>query len=169
MSMSMPDATDASREQQRQAAVDRLSRAFAETALDDITRTAADMFQVPVALVTVIDGDQQRFASRFGTEVTATPRDWAFCAHAIEQPDQVMMVEDLTLDPRFALNPLVTREPHVRFYAGAPLVTSSGHAVGTVCVLDVKPRQIEREQLESLRFLAQQVMTTLEARHAARN
>lgn len=148
----------------RQAAVDRLAVDFADTALDDITRTAADMFGAPVALVTILDGDTQRFASKVGTEISQTPREWAFCEHAIKQPDQVMLVEDMRLDPRFADNPLVTGEPYVRFYAGAPLVTSSGHAVGTVCVLDVEPRKIDPELLESLRFLAQQVMTTLERR-----
>ncbi len=149
----------------RQAALDRLAiDAFADTALDDITRTAADMFQAPIAFVSLIDGDRQRFKSAVGSGLSDTPREWAFCDHAIRRPGEVMVVEDATLDPRFADNPLVTGDPHLRFYAGAPLITSSGHAVGTVCVLDVKPRQAGTEQVEALRFLAQQVVSTLEKR-----
>ncbi len=149
----------------RQAALDRLSiDQFADTALDDIARTAADMFQAPIAFVSLVDGDRQRFKSAVGSDLSQTPRGWAFCDHAIRRAGEVMVVEDATLDPRFVDNPLVTGDPHVRFYAGAPLVTSSGHAIGTVCVLDVRPRQAPTEQLETLRFLAQQVVSTLEKR-----
>lgn len=149
--------------QTRQAALDHLSiDDFADTALDDITRTAADMFQVPIAFVSLLDGDRQRFKSRVGSDVSETPLGWSFCAHAVQRPDDVMVVEDTKLDARFRDNPLVTGDPHIRFYAGAPLVTSSGHAIGTVCVLDTRPRHAAPGQLESLQFLAQQVVTTLE-------
>ena len=153
------------REQARQAEVDRLAvDAFAETAYDDIARLASELCGTPVSLVTIVDGDRQWFKARLGTEVTETPREIAFCAHAIETPGTVMVVEDMTKDPRFANNPLVTGEPNIRFYAGAPLVTASGHAVGTVCVLDVQPRTLTAVQLETLRFLSQQVVTKLEER-----
>lgn len=154
-------------EQERQAALDDFKLdAFAETAYDDITRMAAEICATPVALVTFIDGDRQWFKSRFGTDITETPRELAFCAHAIEDAQHVMVVEDASRDPRFANNPMVTDAPGVRFYAGAPLVTSSGHALGTVCVLDVVPRTIDPAQIETLRFLAQQVITRLEERRA---
>ncbi len=153
------------RERARQAEVDRLAvDPFEDTAYDDITRLAADMAHTPVALITIIDGDRQWFKSRLGTQVSETPREISFCAHAIERPGDVMVVEDTTRDPRFAANPLVTGDPNIRFYAGAPLVTASGHAIGTVCVLDTQPRQLGPEQLEMLRFLAQQVMAKLETK-----
>lgn len=160
--MTIPD-TD--RERARQAEVDRLDlAAFTDIALEDIARLAAGIFETPIALVSIIDGDRQWFKTRIGVEASETPRDWAFCAHAIEKPDQVMVVEDATQDPRFADNPLVTAAPSIRFYAGAPLVTASGHAIGTVCVIDRKPKSVEPERLEQLRFLAQQVMVKLEER-----
>lgn len=157
------------REIARQAALDALAiTRFADTALDDIARTAADICGTPVALVSLVDRDKQWFKARVGTETSETPREWAFCAHAIQDPTQVMVVEDASRDPRFADNPLVTGDAHVRFYAGAPLVTSSGEAIGTVCVLDREPRTIDAERMESLRFLAQQVVTRLEEKKGKR-
>lgn len=160
----MTAATDP-HEQARQGEVDRLAiDPFADTALDDIARLAADLCGSQFALVSIVDGDRQWFKARVGTDVENTPRAWAFCEHAIRAPGEVMVVEDASADPRFADNPLVTGEPRIRFYAGAPLVTVSGHAVGTVCVLDDRPRTLAPERLESLRFLAAQVMTRLEER-----
>ena len=151
------------REAARQAALDALAvNKFADTAVNDIARMAADLCGTSVALVSLVDRDKQWFKARVGIETTETPREWAFCAHAIQDPEHVLVVEDATLDPRFADNPLVTGDPQIRFYAGAPLVTSSGHALGTVCVLGDQPRSISSEQMESLRFLAQQVVTRLE-------
>ena len=166
----MSSRPDTENERDRQQALDRLEiDAFRDTALDDIVRMAAETFEVPIALVSIVDGDRQWFKSRVGLTATETPREWAFCAHAIETPGQVMVVEDALEDPRFADNPLVTGGPKIRFYAGAPLVTGSGHAVGTVCVIDAKPRHVDVEKLESLRFMAQQVMTTLESRRKTRS
>ena len=160
--MTIPD-TD--RERARQAEIDRLELAsFTDVALEDIARLAAGIFETPIALVSIVDGDRQWFKTRIGIDVDETPREWAFCAHAIEEPDQVMVVEDALQDPRFADNLLVTAAPKIRFYAGAPLVTGSGHAIGTVCVLDHKAKTVDRERLEQLRFLARQVMIKLEER-----
>ncbi|MEO8836872.1 MAG: GAF domain-containing protein [Caldimonas sp.] len=117
-----------------------------------------------MALVSIVDGDRQWFKANVGVAAGETPREWAFCAHAIETPGDVMVVEDARADARFAANPLVTGDPHIRFYAGAPLVTKTGHAIGTVCVLDDRPRSFDPEKMEALRFLAQQVMTKLEER-----
>ena len=95
-----------------------------------------------------------------------TPREQAFCNVAIQTPGETLIVSDALQDPRFANNALVTGEPNIRFYAGAPLVTSTGHALGTVCVIDTKPRELTPHQLEQLRFLAQQVVSMLEERAA---
>ena len=149
----------------RQAELDSLQLdGFAETAFDDLTRMAAETFDVPMSAITIVDGDRQWFKSRVGIEPSEMPRELAFCAQAIKTPDELTVVEDTTLDERFAGSPLVTGEPGLRFYAAAPLRLSSGHAIGTVCVLDTKPRKVDRNRMETLRFMADQVVATLEAR-----
>ncbi len=135
-----------------------------ERAYDDITRMAADIFGTPMALISLLPGDRQWFKSRVGIRQHEMPSEYAFCEHAVRSPDDILMVPDARKDARFSANPLVTGYPNIRFYAGAPLVTSGGHAVGTLCVLDTAPRDIDGAQLEQLRFLAQQVVTMLEAR-----
>jgi GAF domain-containing protein len=159
---------DEGRELARQAGLDALHLdEFAETAYDDLVRVAADLCQTPMALVSITATQRQWFKARIGIPVHEIPRELAFCNHAVLQGDEVLVIEDASRDPRFSSNPFVTGPPHLRFYAGAPLVTSGGHAIGTVCVLDTTPRTISSEQVEELRFLARQVIDTLEARKAA--
>lgn len=125
-----------------------------ETAFDDLTRLAASLMRVPVALVSLVDTQRQWFKSRVGLQALQTPREVSFCAHAIQQPRQLFVAPDTLIDDRFRDNPLVTGEPRIRFYAGAPLLLSDGHAVGTPCAIDTVPRQPGERELDDLRFLA---------------
>lgn len=135
-----------------------------EETFDDVTRIAAHICNVPIALISLIDEDRQWFKSKIGLEVSETHRDFAFCSHAILE-DDLLIVPDATKDKRFADNPLVTGEPLIRFYAGVPLITSDHHAIGTLCVIDSQPRELNKEQKEVLRSLARQVESLLELRH----
>ncbi|MEO0533487.1 MAG: PAS domain S-box protein [Cyanobacteria bacterium P01_A01_bin.123] len=134
-----------------------------ETAYDDITHLVTQLLNVPIALVSLVDRDRQWFKSSQGLGVCQTNRDQAFCAHAILQPE-VMVVPDATQDPRFADNPLVTGAPHIRFYAGAPLITPDGFALGTVCAIDTQPRTLSEDQQQSLQALSRLVVNQLELR-----
>jgi GAF domain-containing protein len=128
-----------------------------EDRFDELTRLSALICGTPISLISLVDEDRQWFKSKTGLEVSQTPREEAFCAHAIMSPE-LLVVPDASQDPRFATNPLVLGELHVRFYAGAPLTAPNGHHLGALCVIDRVPRQLSREQLESLRILSRQVM-----------
>ncbi len=116
-----------------------------EATFDRVTRLAARLFNVPIAVISLVDADRQWFKSCYGLDIRQTGRDLAFCAHAILH-DEVMSVPDATLDPRFADNPLVTGEHHIRFYAGAPLHSHEGENLGTLAVLSSEPRAFSEEE-----------------------
>lgn len=134
-----------------------------EPAFDRVTALAARLLDVPMALVTLLDGTRQWFKSHHGVERADTPREWAFCNHAILQKD-VFVVDDATADDRFRTNPLVTGDPGIRFYAGVPLVAASGYPLGTLCVLDRVPRRLDEDQARSLKDLAAIASNEIEAR-----
>ena len=138
-----------------------------EKSFDDITLLAAQLCETPIALITLLDEKRQWFKSRVGMEILETPRDVAFCTHTVLQKD-VLVVEDVRTDERFAANPFVTGEPGIRFYAGAPLITSDGLALGALCVIDREPRHITEEQKKALLVLSQQVVSQLELRRTLR-
>lgn len=138
----------------------------AETAFDDLVALAAHICGTPIALVSLIDEHRQWFKARHGLDFNETPRDISFCTHAIAG-DDVMSVTDTLHDPRFVHNPLVTGDTAIRFYAGAPMITGDGQALGTLCVIDQRPRQLTPEQTDALRRLARQAVRLLEARRAA--
>lgn len=135
-----------------------------EAVFDGLTKLAAKMTASPTACISLVADKRQWFKSRVGLDVVETPRDVAFCSHALLNPNSTLVVPDAQSDARFADNPLVTGPPKVRFYAGTPLVSPEGHALGTLCVMDYVPRDMDADQQETLATLARAVMTTLELR-----
>ena len=131
---------------------------------DNIIRLAAIICNTPIAFITLIDSDRQFFKAALGMDGKAEKRDFSFCAHAINKPDEPMIVPDARHDERFADNPYVTGDPHIVFYAGMPLVTPDGFALGSICVVDKKPNEISKEQTQALKSLSQQVIQLMELR-----
>lgn len=156
-------------ETERQQALDALHvvGSLPEPAYDDIVKVAAAVCGTPMALVTLIDRDRQWFKAKVGVESSETDRDVAVCDHTIRQPDQLLEVGDLKQDGRFVDNP-VLNEIGARFYAGMPLVTREGAAIGAVCVVDLSPRSLSQEQRDALQALARLTMTLMEARSRER-
>ena len=144
----------------------RLLDTAAEAAFDDIVALASHICGTPTALISLIDNKRQWFKASVGFGATETPREFAFCTHAIVAPEPVLVVADASQDPRFRDNPLVTGEPRIRFYAGVPIGLPGGSALGTVCVIDTVPRGLDAEQSRALQALARHTGALLELRGA---
>ncbi len=144
-------------EDRRQQAVDRshLLQHKQDPALQSLAGVAADLFQVPMAAITIVDHDSENFLASVGVEADGVPRDISFCAHAILQPGAPTVIPDARHDPRFATNPTVLFAPHIRFYVGVPLMDRQGFALGAFCIMDTKPRPVPDNLLE-LMLLAHQ-------------
>jgi GAF domain-containing protein len=138
----------------------------AEQAYDDLTALAAYLCHAPIAMISLMDGSRQWFKSKLGLNEQETPRDVAFCAHAILQTEP-LIVRDALKDLRFSDSALVTREPHIRFYAGFPLSSREGFALGTLCAIDRRPRQLSARQKTAMQALSRQVMALLELRRVS--
>jgi two-component system NtrC family sensor kinase len=134
-----------------------------EERFDELTQLAALICDAPISLISLLDSDRQWFKSRFGLDLEETPRAQAFCTHAIMQPE-MFVVPDAAKDKRFAQNPFVTGETHIRLYAGAPLAARDGHLLGTLCVMDRQPHALTDRQRRALEILSHLVIANIELR-----
>ncbi len=134
-----------------------------EQTFDDLVVLAAYVCKTPIAMLSLVDDHRQWFKSKVGVEIRETPRDRSFCAHAILQQD-LFIVTDTHNDARFRENPMVVGEPHIRFYAGAPLINEDGFALGTLCVIDREPRELDETQKEALKSLSRLALAQMELR-----
>lgn len=134
----------------------------AERTFDDIAELASEICETPISLVSLADHDRFWFKSKIGLDITEVPQSMSFCTHAVQEPEEIFLVEDAASDSRFADNPFVAGKTQIKFYAGAPLVAKNGEVLGMLCVLDHKPRELSEKQKLSLRVLARQVVTQLE-------
>ncbi|WP_080060033.1 GAF domain-containing protein [Spirosoma aerolatum] len=137
-----------------------------EADYDAITTLASEICQTPIALISLVDDERQWFKSNHGLDTRETPRAFSFCAHSILNPSEVFIVPDSRQDERFSDNPLVTGDPHVVFYAGVPLVNNEGFPLGSLCVIDNAPKQLNESQLNALKALGKQVVNLMELRRS---
>lgn len=165
--MNYPGIPTPADEAERQAALEsyRILDTEPEEVYDDIVTIASQICDAPIALITLLDGDRQWFKARHGLDATGTHRREAFCSYTI-MGDGPMVVRDATADERFADNPVVTGEMGIRFYAGAPLRTPDGHGLGSLCVIDTTPRDIDADQVTALERLSRMVVRQLELHRA---
>ncbi|HUL34542.1 MAG TPA: GAF domain-containing protein [Candidatus Eisenbacteria bacterium] len=163
------DATAPAQEAARVAALDRYAilDSEPEQSFDDLVRLATYICKAPIAMLSLVDDHRQWFKSATGVQIRETPKDISFCAHAIQQED-LFIVPDTLKDPRFRENPLVTGEPHIRFYTGAPIINEEGFALGTLCVIDRQPRELDPEQKEALWVLSRLALGQMELRQNLR-
>jgi hypothetical protein len=154
-----------STEAARVAALDRyaLLDSEPEQSFDELVELAAHICKTTMAMLSLVDDHRQWFKSKVGVQIRETPRDISFCAHAIQQ-SELFIIPDALQDPRFRENPLVTGEPHIRFYAGAPLINEDHFALGTLCVVDREPHQLDEDQKEALLALGRLTMRQMELR-----
>jgi GAF domain-containing protein len=138
-----------------------------EQSFDDLVTLAAHICKTPMAMLSLVDEHRQWFKSKVGVQVSETPRDVSICTHAIQQ-DDLFIVPDARQDPRFRDNPLVVGEPRVRFYAGAPLINEDGFALGTLCVVDREPRELDEDQKNALLSLRRLALAQMELRQNLR-
>ncbi|MEQ6118092.1 ATP-binding protein [Reichenbachiella sp. MALMAid0571] len=162
--MIAPKEHDREKERRKELESYSILETLSETDYDNLTAIAAEICGTPISLVSLLDDKRQWFKSHHGIDATETPKEYAFCAHAINDPSDIFIIQDARKDQRFYDNPLVTGNPHIIFYAGVPLLSDNGLPLGTLCVIDQKPKRLNQGQRASLMALSSQVMNLLKLR-----